>query len=98
MTPRRYLCSELVTARISDADRNVNLEEIWQNGAILESEGPAEHGAKAELRCATAIFAGRINRVERHEFGWHLEIEFSPLTPWSPDRFQPEHLLDPSKL
>ena len=76
----------------------VNLEEIWEGGAVLESEEPAEGGAKAELRCATALFAGHINRVERHEFGWRLEMEFSPLTLWSPDRFQPEHLLDPSQL
>ena len=102
----RYLCSQLVELRIrtpepglpQEANRIVNLEEIWTTGAVLESEEPAEEGAKAEIRCGGAFFAGSIVHVERHEFGWRLEMEFSPMTPWNVDQFQPEHLLDVSKL
>jgi|HubBroStandDraft_6_1064221.scaffolds.fasta_scaffold89376_3 hypothetical protein len=101
----RYLCSQLVELRIrtpepglpQEANRIVNLEEIWTTGAVLESEEPAEEGAKAEIRCGAAFFAGSIVHVERHEFGWRLEMEFSPMTPWNAEQFQPEHLLDISK-
>lgn len=81
-----------------DANLIVNLEEIWTKGAVLESEEPVEEGAKVEIRCGAAFFAGSIVHVEGHEFGWRLEVEFSPLTPWKLEKFQPEHLLDVSKL
>jgi hypothetical protein len=87
MKPQRYLCSELVALRNNSAESVVslvaNLEEIWTTGAVLESEEPVVEGMNLELRCGAALFAGRIVQVERHEFGWRLEIEFSPLTPWS---------------
>jgi hypothetical protein len=106
MNVQRHLCSQLVELRIGtaepglhqDANFTVNLEEIWTNGAVLESEEPLEEGAKVEIRCETAFFAGSIVHAERHEFGWRLEMEFSPLTPWNVEKFQPEHLLDVSKL
>jgi hypothetical protein len=101
MSLQRYLCSQLVVLRNNsdpEATRIVNLEEIWKTGAVLESEEAMEEGAKVEIRCGDAFFAGRIVRVEPHELGWRLELEFSPLTPWSPEQFQPQHLLDPSKL
>jgi hypothetical protein len=106
MNLQRHLCSQLVELRIGtaglglprDANFIVNLEEIRTTGAVLESEEPVEEGAKVEIRCGTAFFAGSIVHVERHEFGWRLEMEFSPLTPWSLEKFQPEHLLDVSKL
>lgn len=106
MNPQRYLCSQLVELRMSTTapgsppvtDRTVNLEEIWTHGAVLESEEPVEEGAKVEIRCGEAFFAGGIIRVERHDFGWRLEMEFSPLTPWNAQQFQPQHLLNVSKL
>jgi hypothetical protein len=101
MNPQRYLCSQLVTLRYisgeSPVDLVVNLEEIWEYGAVLESEEPLKGGTRAEIRCGTALFAGRIVQVEQHEFGWRLAVEFSPLTPWSIDKFQPQHLLNVSK-
>ena len=76
----------------------MNLEEIWQRGAVLECEEPPPDGTLAEIRSGGAFFAGRIKHSSRHEFGCRIELEFSPLTPWSPDRFRPEHLLDLTEL
>ena len=47
-----------------------------------------------EMRCGSALFAGRVVHVEEHEFGWRLQVEFSPLTLWSLEKFEPEHLLN----
>lgn len=102
MAPHRFLCSQLVALTHSSggttATSIVNLEEIWKNGAILEAETPVAEGAAMELDCGRARFAGRIVHIEPHEFGWRLEVEFSPGTPWNPEHFQPEHLLDPAML
>jgi hypothetical protein len=94
MSAQRYLCSELVTLKMNSVDSTVNLEEIWQDGAAFESEDQIGEGVRVELRCGSAFFAGKVTQVERHEFGWRVEVEFSPLTPWNPEQFRPQHMLD----
>jgi len=94
MNAPRYLCSDLVTLRIGAAESTVNLEEIGRTGAAIESEDPIVDGVKVEVRCGSVFFCGKVTQVERHEFGWRVEIEFSPLTPWSPEQFRPLHMLD----
>jgi hypothetical protein len=100
MNPSRYLCSQLVDVRVSFHGRDagkfvVNLEEIWQTGAVLEAETAIEQAARVEIRCGSVFFAGTVARVEPHKHGWRFEVEFSPLTPWNPEEFQPLHLLAP---
>ena len=98
MNQKRFFCSHLVALRNKSLEYIVNLEEIWRDGAVLESEEPVEEGSKIEIRCGAAFFAGRIVQVERHEVGWRFQVEFSPMTPWKPEEFQPEHLLDVTEL
>lgn len=93
-----------MTLRLRGRDRTVNLEEIWQSGAVVEGEGDEmapSQGESAQIRSRLAdeslvVFAGRIRAIETHEFGWRAEIEFSPLTPWSVEAFSPQHLTDVS--
>ena len=89
-----YLCSDLVVLKTAAGEATVNLEEIWSAGALLDTEGPVEEGISAVVRGGGHGFSGRVVRVSRHEFGWHVEVEFSPLTPWSPERFEPDHMVD----
>ncbi len=98
LKPARYLCSHLVTLRSGETTAVVNLEEIWESGAVLECEKRPDESGPAEIRCEGITFCGRLTRVEQHEFGWRAEMEFSPLTPWSPERFQPDHMLNPADL
>jgi hypothetical protein len=99
MDSARYLCSQLVSLKdrsgTPTGNSVVNLEEIWRSGAVLESEQALEDGSRVEIRCGTTFFAAVVTGVEKHEFGWRVEVEFSPMTPWNPEEFQPEHLLDP---
>lgn len=89
----RYLCSELVALKIGSTTSTVNLEEIWPEGAILEAEDAVEDGAHIEIRSGDVLLAGRVVQVELHEFGWRVEVAFSPLTLWDPEKFKPQHLL-----
>jgi hypothetical protein len=97
MNGSRYLCSHLVTLRIGSTESTVNLEEIGRDGAAIESEDPIMDDARVEVRCGSVFFSGKVAKVEQHEFGWRAEIEFSPLTPWSPEQFRPLHMLDQSR-
>jgi hypothetical protein len=101
MNSQRYLCSHLVAlknnSRAPAVNLFANLEEIWATGAVLEAEEPVDVGTNLELRGGAATFVGHIVQVERHELGWRLEVEFSSMTPWSVEKFAPQHLLDLSK-
>jgi hypothetical protein len=98
MDSRRYLCSHLIslknTSTVPYPQFVVNLEEIWDSGAVIESEQAIEEGTRVEMRCGKTFFAGRVAKVERHEYGWRADVEFSPMTPWKREEFQPEHLLE----
>ena len=87
-----------MTLRCGEFSTIVNLEEIWESGAVLECEDEPPAGVPAEIRCQGVTLCGRLTKVEEHEFGWRAEMEFSPLTPWSPERFQPDHMLNPADL
>ena len=89
----RYLCSELVALKVGSTTSTVNLEEIWPEGAVLEAESAVEDGAHVEIRSGDVLLAGRVAGVELHEFGWRVEVVFSPLTRWDPEKFKPQHLL-----
>jgi hypothetical protein len=94
----RYLCSHLVRLAAGGNERWVNLEEIWDSGAVLDSEDPVEIGASAEISTGDVRFSGRVIAVERYECGWRVEMVFSPATRWSIERWKPEHALDPAAL
>jgi hypothetical protein len=98
LIPRRYLCSHLVKLRCGADTLAVNLEEIWEAGAFVEADEPPISTGPAQLRCGSVTFCGSLERVERHAFGWRIEMSFSPLTPWSPERFEPDHMVDLSEL
>jgi hypothetical protein len=80
------------------AEQWVNLEEIWGSGAVLECEEEVGNGALVKISADDVSFSGRVTAVERHEFGWQVEMAFSPLTPWTIEQWRPEHALDPATL
>ena len=94
----RYLCSQLVALRCGEFETIVNLEEIWESGAVVECEDAPPLASYAELHCGGVTLFGSLKSVDQHAFGWRAEIEFSPLTPWTPERFYPAHLFDPSQM
>jgi hypothetical protein len=91
---QRHLCSQIVTLSWSGGSQLVNMEEIWETGAVLECEESVPAEIHAQVRWDGILLAGRISAVTAHEFGWWVEMEFSPLTPWSPARALPAHLFE----
>lgn len=102
-TPR-YLCSQLVQLVSSEPrapeyrEQWVNLEEIWDGGAVLECDEEVGAGMLATIFADGVSFSGRVTAVERHEIGWRVEMAFSAQTPWNIEFWQPEHALDAEAL
>jgi hypothetical protein len=99
MSSARYLCSQLVRLAVPDLPEQwVTLEEIWEDGAMLESETEVASGVAAMISTDEVSFTGRITAVDRHEFGWQVEITFSPMTRWTMEKWRPDHAIDPKTL
>ena len=76
----------------------MNLEEIWSSGAIFDCEDALPVGSAIEMLGGEFRFHGSVSSADFNDFGCRVEVEFSPLTPWNPERFTPRHLLDPGQL
>lgn len=101
MSPRekRYLCSDLFRIRGTGGWRGwANLEEIWRNGAVLESEGPIPLGQKLLLRKGQGKLWAQVENCVAHEFGYRVELKFLFDSTWTPAVFVPAHLLDPETV
>ena len=98
MASPRYLCSHIATVKLAGAAWPVLIEEIWAEGAVVESEDEIPAAEFAQLECGGPFFAGRIGKAEQNEFGWRSEISFDAQTPWSEKIFRPSHLLDPREV
>ena len=93
------MCSQLVRLAVPDVPEQwVTLEEIWDDGAMLECEAEVALGVSALISADDVSFTGRITAVERHEFGWKAEVTFSPMTRWTMEKWRPEHAIDPKTL
>ncbi|MEP6716381.1 MAG: hypothetical protein ABJC09_12480 [Terriglobia bacterium] len=75
----------------------VNMEEIWVEGAVLECEESVTAGVQASIEWGGFRLAGLVAEAAAHEFGWRVELEFSPQTPWSPEAAPPAHMYKSSR-
>ena len=98
MDTPRYLCSHLVRLVTDDREQWVNLEEIWAAGAVLGCEEEVEEGTLVLILSDDQSFEAQVTAVKLDEPGWRLEVAFSPLTPWTAEKWLPEHAFDPAKL
>jgi hypothetical protein len=94
---KRFLCSDLVILSIDGQANFVNLEEIWRTGAVVDSEEGAEPAASAQIRAGTMAIGVVVERVERDEYGYRLELRFVDAE-WTPELFTPAHLTDLSTV
>lgn len=97
MAATRILCSQLVRLVAGGREQWVNLEEIWENGALLECEEVVAPAISARVYAESHAYSGRVAAVEQHEYGWRVEVEFSPITRWNPAEWMPEHAFEPEK-
>lgn len=95
----RYLCSDLLRiSGIGSWSGWANLEEIWDRGAILESDIPIKTGEKLLLTKDGGKIWGQVQLCAEHPFGYRIHLDFLFDQKWSTDLFRPEHLFDPNQM
>ena len=96
----RFLCSDLVTLRWSEAPRRersevVVLENISASGAAVQSEVLVPDSARVRMICGKCEFRGTVRSSYWRDGGYFIGIAFDADSKWSKARYQPKHLLDP---
>ena len=101
---KRSLCSDLVKLEWKDQRGSIQetsavLEDISQQGACLQVERPicagleaqVSHGDEWGMPCRTVYCVFR-------EIGYFVGVVFDAGKRWSPDEYEPGHLLDLAEL
>jgi hypothetical protein len=74
------------------------LEDISSSGACLQLESPVPAGVELRWRCPGGEFRGLVCYCVYREIGYFVGVSFDSASQWSQNRYQPQHLLDPSRL
>ena len=95
----RMLCSELVDVgwkeRSGHRQRaSANLEDISLSGVCLQVDHPIPLGTELRIDHPKGEFQGTVRYCLFLETGYFLGVEFAPGFKWSPEDYQPQHLLD----
>ncbi|MBN9661426.1 MAG: hypothetical protein J0H49_24740 [Acidobacteria bacterium] len=104
----RYLCSSLVSIQLpasgsGERKLEANLEEISPSGAYLNVEEPLQPPLKLRILCSDSKGEHRLDGVVTGSFedpaaGYYIEVKFKSGTKWSPEVFQPNHLVRASAV
>jgi hypothetical protein len=97
------LCSELVDVRWEDSTGRTrkalaNLEDISLSGVCLQLDDPVPLDTVLRISHPNGEFQGDVRYCLFREIGYFLGVEFAPGCKWSPDAYQPQHLLDLREL
>ena len=98
-TEPRMLCSELVDVRWQDGQGRqrealANLEDISTSGVCLQMDHPLPPDTPLRILHHRGEFQGSVRYCFYREIGYFLGVQFTPGYAWSPDAYQPQHLLD----
>jgi hypothetical protein len=99
----RMLCADLVRVEWELHDgapqsATANLEDISPTGACLQMEAPIPPEATLVVQHRRGVLHGRVKYCVFREIGYFIGVAFDTGTKWSPQEFEPEHMLDLREL
>jgi hypothetical protein len=95
---KQYLCSHLVTLVWNGRRTSANMEKIWSRGATLNAEESIGLGAALRLESPEFTLDTHVVQCTPEDDGHFIDVEFEPGYEWTPELFEPKHLLDPNIL
>jgi hypothetical protein len=102
-TESRMLCADLVTVEWQVPpgalqSATANLEDISPVGACLQMEEPVPPDSVIHVQHKKGVLECRVRYCVFREIGYFIGVEFSLGSEWSPQDFEPEHMLDLREL
>lgn len=97
---RRFICSHLVSLRISPQYATpvnmiaANLEEIDEDSALILTDFPVATGSEVAIQWKSLELSGLAEYCQHDPLlGFFVEVRFHTGSYWSRQRFRPDHLL-----
>jgi len=94
----RYLCSELIKlewqTKAGSFDTIAILEEIWTEGARVQTMAFLQPGTKVSVVARKALLRGTLTDCDFQGDGYFSRIIFHENSQWTRQNFKPEHLLN----
>ncbi len=94
----RYLCSELVKVewqnKAGTLSRAGILEEIWVDGACVQTLEPMPPGTRVWVVARRALFQGTLTDCQFVHDGYFSRVAFDAELRWSRRSYKPEHLVN----
>lgn len=99
----RYWCSDLVHVSVKDGARWKSagvgvLEDISSSGACIQMETPVKKGLAIRFRHPEWKAEGTVLYCHYREIGYFVGMRFNEGAEWSPEKFQPKHMVDPNEV
>lgn len=99
----RYWCSDLVKVSVKDKTRWKSagvgvLEDISNSGACIQLDLPIKKGTPIRFRHPEWTGEGVVRHCEYREIGYYIGMKFDEGSQWTPQAFQPKHMVDPAEV
>jgi hypothetical protein len=99
----RMLCADMVDLSWSERSGRCTsatalLEDISTSGACLQTERQVPINVHVTMRHEDVCLGGVVRYCVFREIGYYVGIQFDFESQWTPDDFQPQHLVDLEKL
>ncbi len=94
----RYLCAELIRVEWQSKEGAFGttgiLEEIWVDGACVQTLEPMKPGTRVWIVARRALFLGTLTGCEFVRDGHFSRVTFDAQSRWSLRSYKPEHLVN----
>jgi len=94
----RYLCSELIKVEWQNQAGAFHtagiLEEIWVEGACVQTLEPMQPGTRVRIVARRAMFLATLTNCEFVRDGYFSQVTFDAESLWSPRSYKPEHMVN----
>ena len=99
----RLLCADMVEIEWRDScgrERHATalLEDIAIHGACLQLDKALPIETRLTIQHPKGEMRGTVRYCIYQEIGYFVGVQFAPDSEWSPNNFQPQHLLDLEEL
>lgn len=102
-TETRYWCSDLVQVSVKEGTRWKSagvgvLEDISASGACIQMDLPIKKGLPIRFRHPDWKGEGVVQHCHYREIGYFIGMKFAEGSQWTPQAFQPKHMVDPNEI
>jgi len=94
----RFLCLDMLRVSWVNASGTTSrhcaiLTEIWNSGALLQTDTSIPEGSKLTLAAPSGSIGARVNCCRQDSYGFLIQVTVDSPLSWFPTAYQPDRLI-----